>query len=302
MKKFFFPILLIAITINISPLPAQQKYLPKEGLQAALDYAVSRSIMNPKIVCLGTMPGTNNIGGIPVNIQYDWTNGKANVWLYVIRSGDSAELNIGVVLIKFVTFIPFEYTDLQTIYYYIPIDPYITFHDNNWIDSDKMLDTLKKSNPDFIKYINDNQDTCQVFIGLFINSKSDMLPANQPFWGTSIIKGNSERMCAVHAYNYTTYCYDSPDAVDDNEIAGQVKVFPNPADENININISGNIINGTIRILLVDLLGNTVAEKKISDVANSTVTIPTAGLSQGVYFLKVENNYTYKVFPVIVNH
>ena len=67
--------------------------------------------------------------------------------------------------------------------------------------------------------------------------------------------------------------------VDDNPIHG-LKVYPNPANEMLNI--EGNDIK---RITVFDLLGVQLADKEIND---DQAILPTSNFAQGTYILKVE--------------
>ena len=72
-------------------------------------------------------------------------------------------------------------------------------------------------------------------------------------------------------------------SVEDNELASQLKVYPNPADNTIHITLErGNLSIDTIEVL--DPLGRVILTKKI-DFNDDSIQIK--GLSKGIFFLKI---------------
>jgi hypothetical protein len=74
-------------------------------------------------------------------------------------------------------------------------------------------------------------------------------------------------------------------------------IFPNPASSQVNVSLASTVSNATIR--LVDLSGKTLVEQKVTNAANTIVTIPVQGFVNGTYVLVVKSSdgsqYTGKV-------
>jgi len=66
----------------------------------------------------------------------------------------------------------------------------------------------------------------------------------------------------------------------------KVSVFPNPANDNINIEFPENFVGGDIQVL--DLTGKAIIREKISQ--NSIKKINIESLQNGVYLIKISNN------------
>jgi hypothetical protein len=75
---------------------------------------------------------------------------------------------------------------------------------------------------------------------------------------------------------------------DDFELS-QISLFPNPALNVLNVNINSNLINQAYTI--IDSLGRVVLNGKLNDVEN---TINVEQLSNGIYYLKISDNKSYK--------
>lgn len=66
----------------------------------------------------------------------------------------------------------------------------------------------------------------------------------------------------------------------------QFSIFPNPADDVLNVRNSENIPSGTV-FEIVDVLGKKILEQKVDGGGNSSIRIDITGLISGVYFLKI---------------
>ncbi|MEY3397921.1 MAG: Secretion system C-terminal sorting domain [Bacteroidota bacterium] len=74
--------------------------------------------------------------------------------------------------------------------------------------------------------------------------------------------------------------------------------FPNPADENVFVNATESWVGGQVNIL--DITGKTVASSKI--LTAGVVTLPTANLSEGIYFVKVIAGSEELTRKLVVRH
>ncbi len=89
--------------------------------------------------------------------------------------------------------------------------------------------------------------------------------------------------------------YDSTAVgIEENEanFSSNLKVYPNPNTGNSITLELNEIFEGTIQIEMLDFSGKSVRSMKYENTVNQTIQIPTKGLKQGVYFIKVSSkNY-----------
>ena len=74
--------------------------------------------------------------------------------------------------------------------------------------------------------------------------------------------------------------------IDQIEQSTAYAVFPNPANEYINITFSENILNKTVE--LFNVMSQKIGEFDIAD-GSEQITIPVKNLSEGIYFIKIGN-------------
>jgi hypothetical protein len=67
--------------------------------------------------------------------------------------------------------------------------------------------------------------------------------------------------------------------------SGQLALFPNPAKDELNIQINTSKANNLITVSIFDVLGNTVLSKQS---ATANCKLPTAHFSKGIYFVEVK--------------
>jgi rRNA processing protein Gar1 len=85
------------------------------------------------------------------------------------------------------------------------------------------------------------------------------------------------------------------DEAQSNEIA--MSLYPNPASDQTTLTISG--INGNAKVLLTDILGQTINSYNIVKGQNS-LTIKTNDLNSGIYYVRIINNSISKTEKLIV--
>ena len=67
--------------------------------------------------------------------------------------------------------------------------------------------------------------------------------------------------------------------------SGQLAIFPNPAKDELNIQIITSKANNLITVSIFDVLGNTVLSKQS---ATANCKLPTDHFSKGIYFVEVK--------------
>lgn len=75
-----------------------------------------------------------------------------------------------------------------------------------------------------------------------------------------------------------------------------IKIFPSPAKESINLQVTGDKLNG---VRLIDVLGNVVMSQSF-DNSNQVKTLNVSNLNAGVYFAEVRINNTELVIKKFV--
>jgi len=81
--------------------------------------------------------------------------------------------------------------------------------------------------------------------------------------------------------------YSSTVGIDENEISNSLNVFPNPAENILNINFSSNVTQN-ILLTLSTITGQTVYSQPIESFTGAySKTIDLTGISKGIYLLKV---------------
>jgi hypothetical protein len=92
-------------------------------------------------------------------------------------------------------------------------------------------------------------------------------------------------------FNYPMICSVG---INEHSVSNSIRVFPNPATDNITIAIDG-LNNKTANITIYDVLGNTVRSYNTS---NDQLTINREGIESGMYFITVitdNNRYSNKL-------
>jgi uncharacterized repeat protein (TIGR01451 family) len=82
----------------------------------------------------------------------------------------------------------------------------------------------------------------------------------------------------------------------------EVKVFPNPANDNIYINFSNTTAAETFTCLLLDAAGKTVWAAGINTATRNTFSINISTLAEGVYFVSVKSETADYQQKVVIKH
>ncbi len=120
--------------------------------------------------------------------------------------------------------------------------------------------------------------------------------ADSIYWQDTTLSGfeihfvGGEQFYNAVLYNLQTGCveeftYDVPlafcDGINENTLANTIKLYPNPATDNLVWNATGNVSNGAIQIF--NAMGQMVFSKST---AGATEIISVTGLAEGIYYLK----------------
>jgi hypothetical protein len=92
-----------------------------------------------------------------------------------------------------------------------------------------------------------------------------------------------------------------PTAVNDiGQINGEIKIFPNPANTQINIDVALTEMTKEVQYEILDVTGRTISTVSRDNIQNEVYTMSTSGLSAGAYFMKVTTNEGVKTMKFTV--
>lgn len=111
------------------------------------------------------------------------------------------------------------------------------------------------------------------------------------------------------ASNYKVKIYSTLDATikdysDANftiSATSMVSVYPNPANQNITLNMKV-VDAGSYTVVMYDRFNNAVFQTSVNPVMSTNLTIPTATLPNGVYFISVTSDKIRSTQKVIIQH
>lgn len=66
-----------------------------------------------------------------------------------------------------------------------------------------------------------------------------------------------------------------------------IRIYPNPAQDQINITMASGSLAGTMTIRLINVEGKVLLQKEISNIGGQTITLPVSTYPQGVYLVQV---------------
>jgi hypothetical protein len=80
-----------------------------------------------------------------------------------------------------------------------------------------------------------------------------------------------------------------------------VTVYPNPATEQINMQFN-HLVNGKASVKIFDAMGALVSAENISEINNKLFTFDVTSMSNGFYFIEIENNGNVTKEKFVVSH
>jgi len=80
------------------------------------------------------------------------------------------------------------------------------------------------------------------------------------------------------------------------------KIYPNPAKEQVTVDVSTDIPFNTIELEIIDIRGNIVRSEKISGHGTSRKTLDVSFLQPGVYFIQLRRNNYIETHKLTIIH
>ncbi len=291
MKKLF---LLLSATILMSVnnySQVIQNSFASEVKSSAYEAAIADGLAEPKLVFVATADIEIILFGLPVPSTFNMQDGTAGVWFYVFTDAEFQTF-LGYMLFKSavgsVSAVPVEPEDILS--EYTPISTEKTLDDFEWPDSDVAAETFRGSNQLMEAY---NKEHDFFALALFVNGGTPNANLDEPYWAALVSSEDSETFCIMHAINKDIMCYTVASVIDN--ILNNVIVYPNPAQDFVNLAFESTEVLGAFEIQLFDALG-TLQNSIVTQYSNS-VKIDTKALTPGTYFIRIGT----KFYPFVKN-
>lgn len=293
MLKFFYYIAISFFIFVVSQQDADAqlftKYKAKAGFVKVEEYAkVTGGMSNPKLQVIGTTNQTIPFEQLEITIEFDPAQGTSSGWLYVVVDASDTTKSAAYFAIKPIIgdFLIFEIPGLDFGGMGLEIEEGAYISDYNWMDSDLMAAKLL-ADADFMTFYNENKPFTQVFVGLFVGiNPADPESGISPVWGISLANDDYQKFCTVHAVNGQTFCSPVISGVE-NYSNLDFEVYPNPASDFLNVNVTTNTDGSEISIF--DIYGRLIISQ-LTNEGNNQINI--SDLSSGVYNIKVGNKFS----------
>jgi hypothetical protein len=267
-------------------------YLAKDQYDAAKKSALDSGMVSPELIAIGTAPGSYKISDqLPdITLTVDLTSGKATAWLYLFRSTVDTTKQAAVAVVK---------TILGTIALQMPLTqfgnlPGMTSDGldlTKYFNSDKMVQYLSK-NTDYINFMKDTSADVQL-VALYFNKINPLLPLNKAVYVISFTSSSQDMICSIEAITGDVQCMAFATYVPDLPVEPiSFNIFPNPAGNEIYIQLPAKLQSMNSTLGIYDAFGNLVTKilnyPKTGGIEH--VSFPLDYLSNGVYFVRYISN------------
>lgn len=294
MKMFYIicVLLLASITLN-----AQfNDFNAKAGLSKANEIAAAE-LDNAMLVGIGAVNFKKLLPDQQLDFSFNESTGKSKTWVYFYANSENEQDT---------TYIPIAntllgYTDLRILAGDIPIDaidfPFIKLNEA-FIDSDAFISTLALST-DYMDMKSMYSDSEFEYVGISTNTNASLGDINTPYWNIVYSNPASEKtyLCYVNALNSETKCVESSPANVNYTINKELKVYPQPANDEIIVNVN----NKYNSFKIVDIFGNEIRLNSQKLLNGDLLNLDISTLSEGVYFLILENQTNKDVVKFVKN-
>jgi len=123
-------------------------------------------------------------------------------------------------------------------------------------------------------------------------------PVGSTYSFTFTVVGNNPYFCGIHgAANMSGVITVTPSLSIEDETLRSFNIIENPVNQNLNINLAGNISEG--KITIYDLLGKRIITKKINNSSNLSVNV--SSLHNGLYLITIESENSIQTKRFIKN-
>jgi len=254
--------------------------------------------------------------GYMVQTESDHTTGAGNLCAFTGNAGEfdgvgTNDVDNGFTTLRSPFFDVTDYTDPVFTYYrkYSNASPtsanpgndvwqvYITDNGSDWTrverthteDNDWRRNTVR-----VLDYVDLTADVAMTFIA------QDSFIVDAELSGGSLVEAAIDDL---FLYDWEDVIIDTTEDTTQNAIEEELiisGIFPNPANESVTIFF--NDISGDVALVLSNAIGEMILTENLNAIANTSFTINTAQLPQGIYTLSVKNEGTVQNKRIIIQH
>ncbi len=296
MKMFYIicVLLLASITLN-----AQfSDFKAKSGLSKANEIA-SAELDNSMLVGLGAINFEKLAPESPLQLSFDESTGSAKMWVYFYANSENESEKTQIPLLN--TF--GQFVDVRTLSGEMDLDivefPFYEL-DTEFMDSDIFISTLSL-NSDYLSLKSKYSESEFEFAGLTTNTEPGSGETNQPYWaiGYTSVEGEDSFDCYMNAKTGEVECEDANNTQQSVKytLNKELKVYPQPANDEIIVNVN----NKYNSFKIVDIFGNEIRLNSQKLLNGDLLNLDISTLSEGVYFLILENQTNKDVVKFVKN-
>ncbi len=261
------------------------------------------------------IPSTDGTGYM-VQTETDHTAGTGNLCGFTGNAGEfdgvgTNDVDNGLTTLRTPFFDVTDYTDPVFTYYrkYSNASPtsanpgndvwqvYITDDGSDWTrverthteDNDWRRNVVR-----VLDYVDLTEDVAMIFIA------QDSFIVDAELSGGSLVEAAIDDL---YLYDWADGIIDTTEDTTQNAIEEELiisGIFPNPA--NASVSIFFNDISGDVELVLSNAIGEMILTENLNAIANTSFTINTSHLPQGIYTLSVKNDGTIQNKRIIIQH
>ncbi len=261
------------------------------------------------------IPSTDATGYM-VQTETDHTAGAGNLCGFTGNAGEfdgvgTNDVDNGFTTLRSPFFDVTDYTDPVFTYYrkYSNASPtsanpgndvwqvYITDDGSDW----KRVERTHTEDNDWrrnvvrvLDYVDLTEDVAMIFIA------QDSFIVDAELNGGSLVEAAVDDL---FLYDWDDVVIDTTEDTTQNAIEEELiisGIFPNPA--NASVSIFFNDVSGDVELVLSNAIGEMILTENLNAIANTSFTINTAQLPQGIYTLSVKNEGTVQNKRIIIQH
>ncbi len=301
MKQFLLLITCIFLCYEHSQAQVFTHYPAKDGIETIISKAKEKGISDPEVFAIAS--GNMTVSQMPVQVTFSVSTGKANIWLYYIKS-QSDNNNKLVLALVYSVFLGQElYTTydvpFNTFNQYLPFEPVSSLDSYQWLNSTDLYSKISV-NANYISYHNTSGKTDPNAVLLAVNT----LPQygnNTAYWIMEFPTVGERFICGIDAVSGVTRCENLTNG-DIKQVDGaELYIFPNPANEYLSVKTNEVFSDSDLKINIYDIDGKIQLSSILSNYSNSNLIIPLETITNGSYILELSNEKTKVSFNFVVS-
>ncbi len=294
MKNFILLSLLALLVTYTAESQLIQKQLATEPLPSVRERVINDGMVAPELIFVTSVNQDVEIFGSPLEMRFDITTGKGDMWMYIFTNEERTDFR-GYVVFKPLLggYIIEEFDAAEVLDSGLPIELEQSLDDFAWQNSDKAAAAFRSSSA-FSDFYALEPDV--FMIALFLNGGIPIIEYGDPMWGAIMEKGELEQMCSAHAISLQVQCL--AEASVDDAIVNNFMIYPNPASDYLTIHlhdikhtVNRMAENTGIEVKIFNVLGVEIKSLTPTLSVGDEVRINVADLPTGTYFIKIGNRF-----------